>query len=87
MNGFGRISFADDCILYEKANANSKIVKDFCYCGVVDIDEISGDWVKIIFDEEYAEYRMCECPENKSQSAWLKWREGDKIKVDVYIAE
>jgi hypothetical protein len=88
MAGFGEVYIPSKCIFYSGPDEHSNVVTNFCNCGVCGIGEIKGDWVKIYFDETYAEYIECSCAAIKrSDSAWIKWREGDAILVDVYIAE
>lgn len=88
MKGFGQISIPAKSAFYSDPDEHSRALTDFCNCGVFDVGEIKGDWVQLYFDETYAGYIGCSCAgTNPLHPAWIKWRDGDKILADVYIAE
>lgn len=86
--GFGRITISKENPIRKSPSDTGRQIERSCSCHLFSLDSISGDWMKISFDETCEAYFLENCPAEKANlPGWIRWRDGDKIWAEVYIAE
>lgn len=85
---FGRITSSPANPIRAAASDSAQTLSRSCDCVLFGLDSISGDWMKISYDETCEDYFLLSCPDEKSNlPGWIRWRKGDEIFAEVYIAE
>lgn len=85
---FGDVSVGYDNPFRRSPSDTAAVISRSCHCSVYMIDSMAGDWVKLVFNPDCEGYFQENCPaEKKANEFWVLWRWGDRILLDVYIAE